>query len=88
MSIQVNSKLLGTLCVNGNDKTYFENFEIKYIPSGTRKFPDNKNIIKKLYRIQTYDLIVCTNFCIGLIDYIFYNKRLAGFTNLFSPNNP
>ena len=35
------------LYLNGNDKTYFENFGIKYILNGTRKFIDSKNITNK-----------------------------------------
>ena len=38
-------------------------------------------------RIQSYDSVICGNFCIGFITYIFKGKRLTDFTNLFSPND-
>ena len=28
---------------------------------------------------------MCGYFCIGFIDFMFVNKKLTGFTNLFSP---
>ena len=40
-----------------------------------------------IFRIQTYDSIMCRYFCIGFIDFILAGKTLTGFTNLFSPNN-
>ena len=37
--------------------------------------------------IQTYDSIMCGNFCIGFIDFMLKSKGLLDYTNLFSPNN-
>ena len=46
----------------------------------------NKNIIN-IYRIQTYDSIMCGYFCIGFIDLMLKGKSLLEYTNLFSPND-
>ena len=42
---------------------------------------------KHIFRIQTYDSIMCGYFCIGFIDSMLAKKTLTDFTNLFSPNN-
>ena len=42
---------------------------------------------KKFFRIQAYRSITCGYFYIGIIDFIFKNKSLKGFTNLLSPHN-
>ena len=46
-----------------------------------------KDIITSIYRIQSYDSIMCGYFCIGFINYMFMGKSLADYTNIFSPNN-
>ena len=46
----------------------------------------NKNIIN-IYRIQTYDSIMCGYFCIGFIDLMLKGKSLLEYANLFSPND-
>ena len=40
-----------------------------------------------MFRIQAYDSIICTYFCIGFIDFMLAEKTLTDFTNLFLPNN-
>ena len=45
-----------------------------------------KSIITNIYRIQTYDLIMCGYFCIRFIDFMWKSKSLLDFTNLVSPN--
>ena len=45
-----------------------------------------KSIITNIYRIQTYDLIMCGYFCIRFIDFMRKSKSLLDFTNLVSPN--
>ena len=47
---------------------------------------ENKNIIKNIYRIQAYDLIICRYFCIGFVDFMLKGKSFLDYTNLFSPN--
>ena len=44
-------------------------------------------MIKNIYRIQGYNLIMCGYFCIGFIDFILKGKSLLEYTNLFSPND-
>ena len=47
----------------------------------------NKILKANIYRIQTYDSIMCGYFCIRSIDFMLNSKRLADFTNLFSLKN-
>ena len=42
---------------------------------------------KNIFRIQAYDSVICGYFCIGFIDFMFKEKSITDFTNLFSPNN-
>ena len=73
--------------VNDNNVTYFDSFEVEHIPKEIRKFIGNKNILRNIYRIQTYDSIICGYFCIGIIDFMLEGKRLLEYTNLFPPND-
>ena len=70
-----------------NNVTYFDRFGIEYIPKEIKAFIKNKNIKTNIFRIQTYDSIMCGYFCIGFINFMLAGKTLADFTNLFSPNN-
>ena len=76
-----------TLYVNNKTVTYFERFGVEHIPKEVKKFINNKNIIANIFRIQAYDSVMCGYFCIGLINYMFKDKSLIDFTNLFLPNN-
>ena len=51
------------------------------------KFIDRKSIITNIYRIQTYDSIMCGYFCIGFMNFMFNGNSLKDYTNLFSPND-
>ena len=44
-------------------------------------------IKSNIFRIQTYDSIVCGYFCIEFINYMLKCKTLLDYTNLFSPND-
>ena len=57
-----------------------------HIPKEIKKFIGSKNIITNIYRIQTYDTIMCGYFCIGFIDFMLKGKSLLEYINLFSPN--
>ena len=46
-----------------------------------------KRIKCNIFRIQTYDSIMCGYFCIECINYMLISKTLLDYTNLFSPNN-
>ena len=73
--------------MNGNNKIYFDSFGVEHTPKKIKEFIETKNIIAKIYRIQSYDSIMCEYFCIGFIDFVLKGKSLIGFTNLFSPND-
>ena len=51
------------------------------------KFIGNKNITKVIYRKQANDSIRCGYFCVGFTDFMFKDKRLTDFINLFSLKN-
>ena len=73
--------------VNDNNVTYFDSFGVDHTPKEIRKFIGNKNITTNIYRIQTYDSIICGYFCIGFIDFMLKGKSLLKYINLFSPND-
>ena len=75
------------LYVNDKTVTYFDSFGIEHISQEIRVFIADKDIIASIYRIQSYDSIVCGYFCIGFINYMFMGKSLTDYTNLFSPSN-
>ena len=72
-----------TLHVKNNDITYFHSFGIEHISKEIIKFIGRKNVIANIFRIQAYDSIMCGYFCIGFIDFMFKEKTLTEFTDLF-----
>ena len=73
--------------VNNKTLTYCNSFVVEHIPKEIKKFINNKNIIAKIFRLQSYDSVMCRYFCIGFIDFMLKANNLTGFPNLFSPNN-
>ena len=67
--------------------TYFDSFGVEHIPKGIKKFINDKDIILIIFRIQSYDSVICDYFCIEFIDFMFKGNSLTDFTNLFSPDN-
>ena len=65
--------------------TYFDSFGVEHIPKDIKKF--TKNIIANIFRLQSYDSVMCEYFCIGFIDFMLQGKNLTDFTNLSSPND-
>ena len=65
--------------------TYFDSFDVEYIPEEIKTFIGNKNIKANIYRVQANDSIMCDYFCIGFIDFMLAGKTLTDYTNLFSP---
>ena len=51
------------------------------IPKEIRKFIGYKDITTNIYRIQSYDSIMC-----GCIDFMLKGKSLLEYRNLFYPN--
>ena len=74
------------LYVNGDNVTYFDSFGFENISKETKKFIDNKNITRNIYRIQGNDSTICGYFCIGLINFMLNVKSLLDYTNLFYRN--
>ena len=75
------------LYLNNKIVTYFNSFGVEHIPKEIMKFIVRKKIIANIYRIQAYDSIMCGYFCIGFINFMFNDKNLTEYTNLFSPND-
>ena len=83
------------LYVKNNVVTYFDSFGGEHIPKEIKTFinrpsssaSQNGNIKTNVFRIQTYDSIMCGYFCIAFIDFMFKGKTLTEYTNLFSPND-
>ena len=75
------------LYVNNKTVTYFDSFGVEHILKEIKKFINDKNIITNIFGIQAHDSVMCIYFCISFMNYMFMNKSLTDFTNLFSPNN-
>ena len=75
------------LYVNNKTVTYFDSFGVEHIPKEIKKFINNKSIIASIFRLQTYDSVMCGYFCIVFIDFMLKGNNLTDFTNLFSLNN-
>ena len=67
------------IALYGNNKTVSQ----EHISQEIGVFIADKDIIASIYRIQSYDSIVCGYFCIGFINYMFMGKSLTDYTNLF-----
>ena len=75
------------LYVQNNDVTYFDSFGVEHVQKEIRIFIDNKNIKSNIFRIKSYDSIMCGYCCIGFIDVMLAGKTLTKFTNLYLTNN-
>ena len=73
------------LYVSNDDVTYFDSSGVEHIPKEIKTFINNKNIKTNIFRIQAYDSVRCGYFCIGFINFMFKEKTLTEYTNLFSP---
>ena len=71
------------LYVHNNDVTYFDFLGVEHIPKEIKDFINNKNITTNIFRIQSYNSIICDYFYIGFIDFMIPGKILTEFTNLF-----
>ena len=70
-----------------NNMTYFDNFGAEHKLKEIKKFIGNKSVQVNIFRIQTYDSVMCKYFCIRFIGFMLKSKSLADFTNFFTPNN-
>ena len=84
-------KSIGThwidLYLDGNNIIHFDGFGVEHIPKEIKHFIGNTNIITNIYKIQTYNSILCGHFCIKSIDFMLKGKSLLGYINLFSPDD-
>ena len=65
-----------------------DSFGVEHIPKEMKTFIDcSLSITTNVFRIQTYDLIMCEYFRIGFIDFMLARNTLTEFRNLFSSNN-
>ena len=71
--------------MQNNTVTYFDSFSVEHIPKEIKTFINNKNIKTNIFRMQTYDSIMCGYFCIGFIGFMLAGKKLTDYPNLFSP---
>ena len=56
------------LYVHSNNVTYFDFFSVEHIPKEIKAFVDHAvSITTKIFRIQTYDLIMCGYFLLVLL---------------------
>ena len=74
------------LYVKNNDITCFDSFGVEHIPKEIKAFIKNRDIQTNIFRIQTYDSIMCGYFCIRFVDFMFKGKKLTEHTNLFLPS--
>ena len=70
-----------------NNVTYFDNLGVEHIPKEIKKSVNKSIVVTNIFRIQTYDSVMCGYFCIGFIDFMIAGKTLTYLTNLFSPND-
>ena len=70
-----------------NNVTYFDNLGVEHIPKEIKKSVNKSIVVTNIFRIQTYDSVMCGYFCIGFIDFMIAGKTLTYLANLFSPND-
>ena len=56
--------------MNGVNVTYFESFQVEYIPKTIFKNHMQQKITSNIYRIKADGLRMCGYFCNGFIDFI------------------
>ena len=71
------------LFVKTNEAIYFASFGIEHIPKEINKFIGNNKIKSNIFRIQTYDSIMCGYFCIEFINYMLKHKTLLDYTIIY-----
>ena len=72
--------------MNAENVTHFDIFGVEHIPKEIRKFIGIKNIITHIYRIQTYNSVICGYFYIWFFNFMLKVKSLLGYSNLFFCN--
>ena len=75
------------LYILNNKVSYFDSFGVEHITKEIKEFIKRSTIVTNIFRIQSYDSIMCEYFCTGFIDFMLKGKSLKDFTNLFSPTD-
>ena len=56
------------MCVNNNDVTYFDPFDVEHIPKEIKAFIEHfLSITTNIFRMQVYDLVMCRYFVLVLL---------------------
>ena len=63
--------------------TYFDSFIVKHIPKEIKIFIDKSIVVTNIFRIQSYDSVICGYFCIGFINFMLASKTLTYFLIFF-----
>ena len=64
---------------------YFDSFGAEHIPEEVKEFIGNENITANIFQVQANNSGMCGYFCIGFIGFMLADKKLADYTNMFSP---
>ena len=70
-----------------NNVNYVDSFGVEHILKEIKIFIGNESIRTNIFRVQAYDSVMCSYFCIRFIDFMLKGKSLTDFTNLFSRND-
>ena len=70
-----------------NNVNYVNSFGVEHILKEIKIFIGNESIRTNIFRVQAYDSVMCSYFCIRFIDFMLKGKSLTDFTNLFSRND-
>ena len=65
---------LVALYMNSNNATFFDSFEIEYIPKEIEIFIGNKSVKANIDRRQAYYSIISGYFCNGFMDFLLKGK--------------
>ena len=58
------------LYVNNDAVTYFDSFGVKHIPKEIKSLTGESTVSTNIFRIQTYDSVMCWYFCIRFIGFM------------------
>ena len=84
VALFVEDNLVNSKNNKNNSVIYFDSYGVEYLPVQILKFIGNKPIKSSYFRIQSYDSVMCGFFCILFLRFMFLNKTLTDFINLFS----
>ena len=73
--------------LKNNNVTYFDSFGIEYIPKEITKLINDKSVKSNIFRIQSFNSILCGYFYTGFIEYTSNNLGLNEYAKLFLVTN-